>query len=135
MIHGRNRAKLLCMQSLKARKRPAPVRGVPGRAFCYMVREHLKKEFALVFGRLLFGQVFAHIQRAGKQDNRALDEELEVLVDRKHVKGHKDNAQDKHAHYDAADLTGAAHKRDAANNAGRNGVALVVEAGVLGNRA
>ena len=62
----------------------------------------------------------------------ALDEVLQVLVDADHGQAHEDQPQHDNADDDAADLTDAAHEGDAADDAGRDGVQLVVEAGVGG---
>ena len=58
--------------------------------------------------QLLANQILAHIQRAGGQNNGALDDILQVRVDAQHVERDKDDAQDKHAEDNAADVAGIA---------------------------
>ena len=56
---------------------------------------------------LLFGEVFPHIQRAGRENDCALDDVLHVRVDAEHGQRNEDDTQDEHAEDDAADLAGA----------------------------
>ena len=67
---------------------------------------------------LLFDQVLAHIERAGEQDDAALDQIDQVLRYGSHVQADEDQAEQEHADDDAADLADAADERDAADNAG-----------------
>ena len=90
---------------------------------------------AIVTHDLLFGKIFPHIQRAGRQDDAALDDVLHGGVDAQHGQRHEDDPQHEHAQDNAADLAGAADEGNAADDAGRDGVALVVEARRLGDGA
>ena len=51
-----------------------------------------------------------------------------LRVDAQHGQCHEDDTQHEHAEHNAADLAGAADEGNAADDAGRDGVALVVEA-------
>ena len=85
--------------------------------------------------KLLANQVLTHIQRAGRQDDETFDDVLQVRVDGQEVQGNEDDTQDEHAQDDAADLTSTTNEGYAADNAGCDGVGLVVEAGGLGDGA
>ena len=63
---------------------------------------------AIVTHDLLFGKIFPHIQRAGRQDDAALDDVLHGGVDAQHGQRHEDDPQHEHAQDNAADLAGAA---------------------------
>ena len=80
---------------------------------------------------LLFDEVLAHIQRAGDQNDEALDDVLQAGIDGKEGQRSEDNTQDENTEHDAADLAGAADERNAADDAGRNGITLIVQAGGL----
>ena len=80
--------------------------------------------------RSFFHKVFPHIQCAGKQDDSALDEVLQILRHTHHGQTHEDQAQHHNADNDTSDLTDAAHEGHAADDAGRDGVQLIVQAGV-----
>ena len=80
---------------------------------------------------LLFDEVLAHIQRAGDQNDEALDDVLQAGIDGKEGQRSEDDTQDENAEHDAADLAGAADERNAADDAGRNGITLIVQAGGL----
>ena len=77
-------------------------------------------------GFSLLDQILAHIQGAGKEDDAALDDVEQVLVDADHVQANEDQTQHQNADDDAADLADAADEGDAADDAGRDGVGLVV---------
>ena len=65
-------------------------------------------------GFSLLDQILAHIRGAGKEDDAALDDVEQVLVDADHVEAHEDQAQHQHTDDDAADLADAADEGDAA---------------------
>ena len=79
--------------------------------------------------RLLTYQVLSHIDGAGNQDNQTLYDVLQVLVDGKELQRYENNTKQEYSHYYAADLTGTTNKGNAADNAGRNCVTLVVQTG------
>ena len=70
--------------------------------------------------RSFFHKVFPHIQCAGKQDDSALDEVLQILRHTHHGQTHEDQPQHDNADNDTSDLTDAAHEGHAADDAGRD---------------
>ena len=95
-----------------------------------------KTLFPVIFDKfLLLGQILSHIERAGSQNNGALDDVLQSRIDVEHVQRNEDHTQNKHAENDSADLAGAADKRYTADDTGCNGVALGVDAGGRGDGA
>ena len=76
---------------------------------------------------LLLGHVLAHIQDAGNQDDRALDDVGDVAGDAQEGHAGHDQLHHEHAQDNAADLTGTTDEGYAADNNSRDGVGFVVQ--------
>ena len=80
----------------------------------------------------LLYKIISHIQCAGEQNDAALDEVLQVLRYADHQQTDEDEAQHQYTDDDAADLTDTAYKRYTADDARRDGIQFVVQAGIGG---
>ena len=81
-----------------------------------------QQEFRGGFLPLLLHQVLTHIQCAGAEDDRALDDVQAGGADAQHGQGNEDNTQNENAQHDAADLAGTADEGNAADNASCDGM-------------
>ena len=59
--------------------------------------------------KLFLGKVLAHIQRASREDDGALDDILHGRVDAQHRQRYEDDTQDENAKHNAADFACAAN--------------------------
>ena len=76
----------------------------------------------------LLSQVLPYIERHGNHNDNSLDDLLPVGVHADEGEAVVDNAEDEHAGDDAGDGSDAAHQRNAADDAGRDGVQFVAHA-------
>ena len=79
---------------------------------------------------LLPNQVLAHIDGAGNQDNQTLDDVQGVLIHRQEVQTGEDDLQQQNTYHNTGYLTDTTNEGDTADDAGSNGVTLVVQTGV-----
>ena len=83
--------------------------------------------FVLLFHSLLADQILAHVDRAGDQDDQALDDIEHVGVHCEEVQAGEDDLQEQYAYHDTADASDTSDKGNAADHACRDRVTLVVE--------
>lgn len=79
--------------------------------------------------QLFLCNVLLHVDGDGDDDDRAADDVLEVCVDAEEIQAVVDRLQDDRADHDAGDGADAAVEGNAADDAARDGVKLVVDAG------
>ena len=72
-------------------------------------------------------QILSHINGAGNQNDKTLDDILHIGIDAEEGKTDENQTQQHHAKDNAADFARAAHKGYAADDAGGDGVQLIVQ--------
>ena len=78
---------------------------------------------------LLTNQIFSHIDGTGDQDDHTLDDVQQVGVDRQEVQTDEDDLQQQNTDDGAGNLTDTTNEGDAADDAGCDGIRLVVQTG------
>ena len=77
--------------------------------------------------RLAFDKIFSHIDGAGDEDDKTLDDILHIGINAKEGQPHEYQAEQHDAEYNAADLARSANEGNAADDARGDGIKLIIE--------
>ena len=97
--------------------------------FCFVFRFRYSKGYSLSL------EILSHIDSAGKENDKTLDYIKKVLINGEKIQADEDDLKKQNARHDTADLTRSANEGNAADNARRNGIRLVIQSRLRGGRA
>ena len=99
--------------------------------FPIFLYQHCRNQKPPTLISLFFLYIFQTVKGYGCQDNDTFKDELKVCINTQNRQRVGQRGKDQYTRYNSGNLTDTTDEGDAADDAGRNGIALIVQAGGL----